>query len=109
MKWGRILFLPAAVLVGRRNSPRRRRGGQFGWQRLEPELIWDSMSSAAGKLDLSVGGRSFDVGAGNGGVNRRAAYLIRGFSTSRDVLPNVFKAFDVDDGRVPCPVRTQTV
>ena len=42
-------------------------------------------------------------------ANRRAAYMIRGFSTSRDVMPNFLQAFDVDDGRVPCPLRTQTV
>ena len=35
--------------------------------------------------------------------------MIRGYSTSRDVVPNFLQAFDVDDGRVPCPMRTQTV
>ena len=35
--------------------------------------------------------------------------MIRGYSTSRDVVPNFLQAFDVDDGRAPCPVRTQTV
>ncbi len=35
--------------------------------------------------------------------------MIRGFSTSPDVMPNFLQAFDVDDGRAPCPVRTQTV
>ena len=35
--------------------------------------------------------------------------MIRGFSTSADVVPNFLQAFDVDDGRVPCPMRTQTV
>ena len=35
--------------------------------------------------------------------------MIRGFSTSRDVVPVFLQAFDVDDGRVPCPLRTQTV
>jgi hypothetical protein len=42
-------------------------------------------------------------------TNRRGAYIIRGFSTSRDVTPNFLQSFDVDDGRAPCPVRTQTV
>jgi hypothetical protein len=84
--------------------------------------------AAAGTLDTSVGGPSFDVGGGGGrrggggggggrgmaaapaaGMNRRAAYMIRGFSTSRDVVPVFLQAFDVDDGRVPCPLRTQTV
>ena len=35
--------------------------------------------------------------------------MIRGYSTSRDVVPNFLQAFDVDDGRAPCPLRTQTV
>ena len=35
--------------------------------------------------------------------------MIRGYSTSRDVVPVFLQAFDVDDGRVPCPVRTRTV
>jgi hypothetical protein len=35
--------------------------------------------------------------------------MIRGFSTNRDVVPNFLQVFDVDDGRAPCPIRTQTV
>ena len=35
--------------------------------------------------------------------------MIRGYSTSRDVVPNFLQAFDVDDGRAPCPLRTRTV
>jgi Protein of unknown function (DUF1553)/Protein of unknown function (DUF1549) len=99
---------------------------RFRLQRLEAEPIWDSILSAAGNLDLSVGGPSFDIGpedtprrAGGGGpragsapdarANRRGAYMLRGFSTSRDVVPNFLQVFDVDDGRLPCPLRTQTV
>lgn len=95
-------------------------------QRLEGEPVWDSILASAGDLDLSVGGPSFDptpapVGRGAAGgaapaftarasaVNRRAAYMIRGFTPSRDVMPNFLQAFDVDDGRLPCPMRTQTV
>jgi hypothetical protein len=40
---------------------------------------------------------------------RRAAYLTRGYSSSRDVTSNFLQSFDVDDGRDPCPMRTQTV
>jgi len=102
-------------------------------ERLEAEPIWDAIFAAAGTLDTAVGGPSFDVsgnagrrggggaaaagGARRGGMaaansngkTRRAAYMIRGFSTSRDVVPVFLQAFDVDDGRVPCPLRTQTV
>jgi hypothetical protein len=35
--------------------------------------------------------------------------MLRGFSTSRDVMANFLQSFDVDDGRLPCPVRTRTV
>ncbi|WP_422925986.1 DUF1549 and DUF1553 domain-containing protein [Singulisphaera sp. PoT] len=95
-------------------------------RRLDAESIWDGIWTAAGDLDRSVGGTSFDSagGGGRGGQrdgstpgsnagrsrpNRRAAFMIRGYSTNRDVLPNFLQAFDVDDGRVPCPVRTRTV
>lgn len=93
----------------------------FRLRRLEAEPIWDSIFAAAGNLDTALGGPSFDIGtpggrrggrrnpATNGSTNRRAAYMIRGYSTSRDVVPTFLQAFDVDDGRAPCPLRTQTV
>jgi hypothetical protein len=96
----------------------------FRLQRLEAEPIWDSILAAAGNLDRTLGGPSFDIESRNprgrgaprmgeamteAKTNRRGAYIIRGFSTSRDVTPNFLQSFDVDDGRAPCPVRTQTV
>lgn len=36
-------------------------------------------------------------------------YLTRGYIPSTDVMNNFLTAFDVDDGRTPCPIRTQTV
>lgn len=93
----------------------------FRLRRLEAEPIWDSILSAAGTLDPTIGGRSFDFPrkerfdapfrppAADTNTNRRGIYMIRGFSTNRDVVPNFLQAFDVDDGRVPCPLRTQTV
>ena len=101
----------------------------FRLVRLEAEPIWDSILADAGTLDLTLGGTSFDIpaadtprrgaGAGGGGrggngtpaapPTRRAAYMIRGYSTSRDVVPNFLQTFDVDDGRLPCPLRTRTV
>jgi hypothetical protein len=102
--------------------------GRFLWRfrlrRLEAEPIWDSILSSAGNLDTTLGGPSFDIeprnprgrGAQRTGeamaearINRRGAYITRGFSTSRDITPNFLQSFDVDDGRAPCPVRTQTV
>jgi Protein of unknown function (DUF1553)/Protein of unknown function (DUF1549) len=92
---------------------------RFPLRRLEAEPIWDAIWAAAGGLDKTVGGPSFDPSGGRGGTrgassvggqsNRRAAFMIRGYSTSRDVVPVFLQAFDVDDGRVPCPVRTRTV
>ena len=97
----------------------------FRLQRMEAEPIWDAVHVAAGDLDLKVGGPSFDVPDGTGGGNRRrrgfgggnsssnlkrrGVYITRGYSSSRDVTPNFLQAFDVDDGRAPCPMRTQTV
>jgi hypothetical protein len=97
----------------------------FRLQRMEAEPIWDAVHVAAGDLDLKVGGPSFDVPDGTSGGNRRrrgfgggnsssnlkrrGVYITRGYSSSRDVTPNFLQAFDVDDGRAPCPMRTQTV
>src|SRR5262249_38210933 len=41
-------------------------------------------------------------------THRRGAYLVRGYSSSEDLLPHFLQAFGVDDGRAPCPLRTQT-
>ena len=98
----------------------------FRLQRLEAEPIWDSVFTAAGDLDLSVGGPSFDVSNRRpkpkqdvaddedapvlgSGSRRRAVYITRGFSPNRDVMAAFLQSFDVDDGRAPCPLRTQTV
>ena len=91
----------------------------FRLQRLEAEPIWDAILTAAGNLDTTLGGPSFDIEArgprGRGAamadakMNRRGAYIVRGFNTSREVTPNFLQSFDIDDGRAPCPVRTQTV
>ena len=79
-------------------------------QRLEAEPIWDSILSAAHDLDLTVGGKSFQILKGDAkDANRRAAYMTRGYIPSTDVMANFLQSFDVDDGRTPCPIRTQTV
>ena len=96
---------------------------RFRLQRLEAEPIWDSILSAAGQLDLTVGGRSFQLSAADekqklflppddsfsNVKNRRGIYLVRGYIPSTNVMSNFLTAFDVDDGRAPCPIRTQTV
>jgi hypothetical protein len=99
---------------------------QFRMLRLEAEPIWDSIFSAAQTLDTKVGGKSFTLADENGarrrgagraanvdakasGLQRRGAYIQRGYHQSMDVMPNFLQVFDVDDGRAPCPERTRTV
>ena len=81
----------------------------FRLQRVEAEQLWDAMHAAAGDLDLQVGGPSFDPRDKNAATARRGTYMVRGYSASRDATPHFLVAFDVDDGRAPCPLRTQTV
>jgi hypothetical protein len=95
----------------------------FRLQRLSAEPIWDSVHYAADDLDLAVGGKSFQLstpdkkqkiflpkdGTVDARTNRRGVYMVRGYIPSTDVMNNFLTAFDVDDGRTPCPMRTQTV
>jgi hypothetical protein len=98
---------------------------QFPLLRLDAETIWDSVFTAAESLDLKVGGKSFQIAIEeggkrgprapdmdvkeSGGPQRRGIYIQRGYHQSMDVMPNFLQAFDVDDGRAPCPERTRTV
>ena len=82
---------------------------RYPLQRLEAEVLRDSMLQMAGRLDTSLGGRSVQGEKWEGGASRRATYLIRGYRSSGEVLPDFFKSFDVEDGRSPCLVRGQTV
>jgi hypothetical protein len=95
----------------------------FRLQRLNAEPIWDSIHYASDDLDLAVGGKSFQLstpdkkqkiflpkdGTTDARTNRRGVYMVRGYIPSTDVMNNFLTAFDVDDGRTPCPMRTQTV
>jgi hypothetical protein len=94
-------------------------------QRLEAEPVWDSILYDAGDLNLAIGGKSFQLPPPPGSkpdkdapkqmkefdthVNRRGIYMARGYVPSHDAMPNFLQAFDADDGRVPCPMRGQTV
>ncbi len=85
--------------------------------------MWDSILYDSGNLDLAVGGKSFALdtpsknkteakprsGSFDVNTNRRGIYMVRGYLPSKDVMPNFLTAFDADDGRVPCPMRGQTV
>jgi hypothetical protein len=96
---------------------------RFRLQRLEAEPIWDAVLYTSNDLDLTVGGRSFQLSAADekqklflppddsfsSVKNRRGVYLLRGYIPSTDVMSNFLTTFDADDGRAPCPMRTQTV
>jgi hypothetical protein len=96
---------------------------RFRLKRLEAEPLWDAILSSAGELDLTIGGRSFSIvktdskqsiflpkdGTFEARKNRRAAYMTRGYIPSTEVMAHFLRSFDVDDGRTPCPVRTQTI
>ncbi len=111
----------ASAYSNQKADPTDRYLWHFPLRRLEAEPMWDSIFEAAGTLDLTVGGPSFEFRAAPSGQTahaasvaahlgtRRAEYMIRGYSTSRDVVPHFLQAFDVEDGRAPCPMRTQTV
>ena len=111
---------PALLAANTKIDPRNTYLWHFRLQRLEAEPIWDSIHDAAGDLDLSVGGQSFELREAGSrretadadrrsdsspmhAANRRGVYMIRGYFQARDVMPNFLQAFDVDDGRAPCP------
>ena len=114
---------PALVTKNRNIDARDTYLWHFRLQRLEAEPIWDTIHYAAEDLDLAVGGKSFQLTAADKKqkiflpkddkaepeANRRGVYLTRGYIPSTDVMNNFLMAFDVDDGRTPCPIRTQTV
>jgi hypothetical protein len=97
---------------------------RFRLQRLDAEPVWDSVLYDSGNLDLSVGGKSFDINPPEKKkktdpqpvialpepkMMRRGIYISRGYLPNKDAMPNFLTAFDADDGRVPCPMRGQTV
>jgi len=97
-----------AFEASRQTDPNNEHYWKFPLKRLEAEVIWDAIHLAANRLDLGVGGASYTP-ASDSAIQRRGVYITRGYSPSRNVTPNFLQTFDVDDGREPCPVRTQTV
>jgi len=65
--------------------------------------------AVAGKLDLTVGGKSFEAVKEEGTFNRRAAYMSRGYLAYTNAMPDYLQTFDAEDGRMTCPRRNQTV
>jgi hypothetical protein len=62
-------------------------------------------ADAAGKADKTKA----EEAMADAPANRRGIYITRGYIPSTDVMSNFLLSFDVDDGRTPCPMRTQTV
>jgi hypothetical protein len=110
---------PATLAKNTANDARNTYLWRFRLQRLEAEPIWDTILYTSNDLDLSVGGKSFQIlppdpkqrfsAPLDDRTNRRAIYMRRGYIPSTDVMANFLQSFDVDDGRTPCPLRTQTV
>lgn len=73
--------------ANRQRDPDNHRLWRFPLNRLEAEPVRDAMLLAAGKLDLTVGGKSFDPAATNGTAWRRAAFMRRGYQAFREVMP----------------------
>ena len=113
---------PSLVVANEKVDPNNTYLWRFPLQRLDAEPVWDSILYDSGDLDLAVGGKSFQLDPPQKGKpvsqansdfdsksNRRGTYMVRGYLPSKDVMPNFLTAFDADDGRVPCPMRGQTV
>ena len=114
---------PIQISANQRADARNTYLWHFRLQRLEAEPIWDSLHYASDDLDLAVGGKSFQLKVADqkqkiflpketvadARMNRRGVYMVRGYIPSTDVMNNFLTSFDVDDGRTPCPIRTQTV
>jgi hypothetical protein len=55
-----------------------------------------------------VGGRTV-IGNLNRETNRRAVYMVRGYNSTAEMMPNFFHVFDVDNGKLPNPVRNRSI
>ena len=82
---------------------------RFPLRRLEAEPIHDALLALADRLDLNLGGPSFQSDPKLESDQRRAIYLKRGFRSRENLLPEFLEAFDAVDGRESCAMRTQTV
>jgi len=100
---------PEMIAANQRNDPDNRFLWRFPVRRLEAEPIRDAVLMVAGKLDLTLGGKSFESGKTNSNSHRRAAYMMRGFRSNADITPDFLATFDAEDGRATCSRRNQTV
>jgi hypothetical protein len=86
------------------------------------EELRDSVLWLAGKLDLKLGGKSFTelpdqyyvggrtvIGNLNREIHRRTVYMVRGYNSTAEMMPNFLHVFDVDNGKLPNPVRNRSI
>ncbi len=95
--------------ANRRIDPDNRLLWKFPLRRLDAEPIRDALLAVAGRLDLTLGGKSFEDGKGDADSNRRAAYMSRGYLANTNAMPDYLQTFDAEDGRMACPRRNPTV
>jgi len=95
---------------------------RFPIRRMTAEELRDSILLLSGKLDLKIGGKSFTdlpdyyypgsrtvIGNLNRETNRRGIYMVRGYDSTAEMMPNYLHIFDVDNGKLPTPVRTRSI
>jgi hypothetical protein len=99
----------AVEAANARLDPENRWFWKFPLRRLEAEPLRDHLLQLAGKLDLSLGGKSYDSEKLGDQPVRRTAYWARGYRSFADVMPAFLQTFDAEDGRTVCTRRTQTV
>lgn len=106
----RTAVVPPELEAFNKNAdPDNRYLWKYPLRRLESEPLRDSLLQIADKLDLRLGGKSFESVVPTNGIGRRTAYLRRGYRSFQDVMPDYLETFDTEDGRQVCPRRTQTV
>ena len=108
--------------TGESIDPENRMLWRMPVRRMDAEELRDSVLWMAGKLDLKLGGKSFTdlqdqyfvgsrvvIGNLNRDVNRRTIYMVRGYNSTAEMMPNFFHVFDVDNGKLPNPVRNHSI
>ena len=99
---------PELESANRRIDPDNQMFWKFPLRRLEAEPIRDALLQVAGRLDSTLGGKSFEAVKVDSS-NRRTAFMSRGYRSFQDAMPDYLQTFDAEDGRAVCPRRNQTV
>jgi len=94
--------LETALALDRERDPENRLLWRMNAHRLTFEEARDAWLAAAGRLDLSVGGRPMELFAS--GNTRRTLYT----TVDREQLPTVMRTFDFANPDLSTPKRTET-